>query len=194
MQELNRCWLGFPVPSAFAQKIADVQFAIKRKAGGEGARWLPAPELALFLVTIGEISPMTITRVQSVVSQVVQRHKPIALRLEGAGGSPNAVMPKSAWIGVNGDKPALFKLQQDLAICVKPLVQAIDDKPFEPVVEIGILRKFEERARTELGRAIKISATGVIGDFTLGSVHLFASTVTPTGLTLKSVFELPLAN
>lgn len=189
MQELNRCWLGFPVPTELRTKLAEVQVAIKRRAGGDNARWTAAHEFSIYLVSVGEVSTLTISKLQAVVGQVVVRHKPISLRLEGAGGSPNIVMPKSAWVGISGQTDALGKLQQDLAICVKPLVQAIDDKPFEPVVEIGVLRKFEEKARTDLGRAIKMSGTGVLGEFTLGAVHLLVSRSTPTGLVLQSAAE-----
>ena len=114
------------------------------------------------------------------------------LRLSGAGGSPNLTMPKTAWFGVGGETERLKKLRQDLAVCVRPLVTAVDEKEFEPVVEIGLLRKFEEKARSEMGRAIKVCGVGEMGTFELDAVHVLASRVTPTGPTLSSLKDYPL--
>lgn len=167
---------------------------IKNKVGSSAIRWLPASEIALTLVSVGEVSPSTMTKLQVVVQQVVTRHKPMQLQVVGAGGSPNMIMPKSAWVGIEGDKQALVNLQKDLAICSRSLITAIDDKPYEPVIEIGMLKKLEEKARTEMGRAIKMAGVGSLGEFNMASIHLLISKTTAIGQSLASVFEFPLSN
>jgi 2'-5' RNA ligase len=193
MSDLNRCWLGFPFAADLHEKIKAAQMQIRKRAGGDTIRWLPQGETALLLVTIGEVGSNTLLRIGSVVEQVVARHSAINLALEGAGGSPNVTMPKSAWIGVSGDVSALKKLRQDLSVCVRPLVTAIDDREYEAVVEVGLLRKFDERERTEMGRALKLSNLGVLGEFRLDAVHVLASRATTAGPALHSLKSFPLS-
>ncbi len=192
MAELYRCWLGYPLPAPLMEKVKDAQMQIRRRAGGDVTRWLPPGEIALYLVSLGEIANTSILRIEGIVEEVVKRHGKISLALEGAGGSPNVTMPKSAWIGITGETDKLKALRQDLAICVQQFVTAIDEKAFEPTVEIGMLRKFDDRARTEMGRSIKMSNVGALGEFTVDAVHLLASRATTVGPGLYSVANLPL--
>jgi 2'-5' RNA ligase len=192
MAELNRCWLGFPLPAPLLEKLKEAQMQVRKRAGSDAIRWHPPGELALQLVSLGEIANASILRIEGIVDQVVKRHGPMALALEGAGGSPNLTMPKSAWIGVVGDVDALKKLRQDLAICVQQFVTAIDEKEFEPVIEVGILRKFDDRARADMGRSIKVAGIGRLGEFVMPSVHVLASRATSAGPALHSIAELSL--
>jgi 2'-5' RNA ligase len=192
MSDLNRCWLGLPLDPHLHERIREAQMQIRKRAGGDAIRWLPQGEIALLLVTIGEVGSNTLLRIGAVVEQVVSRHSGIDLTLEGAGGSPNMTMPKSAWIGIGGDIAALKRLRQDLAVCVRPLVTAIDDKEYEAVVEIGLLRKFDDRARTEMGRSLKMANLGNLGTLRLDSVHVLASHATTAGPALYSLKSFPL--
>lgn len=192
MAELYRCWLGYPLPAPILEKVKEAQMQIRRRAGGDTARWIPPGEIALLLVSLGEIANASILRVQGIVEETVKRHGPISLRLEGAGGSPNMTMPKSAWIGLTGDTEKLKTLRQELALCVQQFVTAIDEKPFEPQIEVGLLRKFDDRARTEMGRAIKMCGVGDLGSFTMDAVHVLASHSTSAGPALHSVGCVPL--
>jgi 2'-5' RNA ligase len=190
--ELNRCWLGHPLPRPLLEKIKEAQMQIRRRAGSDAVRWLSPGEVALLLVSLGEIADASVLRVQGIVDQVAKRHAPLSLRLEGAGGSPNVTMPKSAWIGVHGDTDRLKALREDLAVCAQQFVTAVDEKPFEPLIEVGVLRKFDDRARTDMGRAIKMSGIGALGEFTVGAVHVLASRATSAGPALVSIAETPL--
>lgn len=192
MAELFRSWIGAPLPVPLLEKIKEAQFQIKRRAGGDAIRWIPQGELALLLVSVGEVGPPTLLRVGTLVEQVAARHSAIRLTLSGAGGSPNMTMPKSAWLGIAGDTEALKKLRQDLALCVRPLVTAIDEKPYEPVIEIGLLRKFDESARTEMGRSLKHANVGELGRFTLDALHVLSSRSTSAGPALYSLKAFPL--
>ncbi len=192
MADLNRCWLGYPLPLALLAKLKEAQMQIRKRAGSDAIRWHPPGELALHLVSLGEIANTSILRIQGIVEQVVTRHGKLALTLEGAGGSPNLIMPKTAWIGVGGETERLKALRQDLAICVQQFVTAIDEKEFEPAIEVGILRKFDDRARADMGRSIKVANIGALGEFTMDSVHVLASRATSAGPSLHSVASLPL--
>jgi 2'-5' RNA ligase len=193
MAELYRCWLGFPLPSSLAEKLKDAQMQVRRRAGGDTVRWTAPGEFALFLVSLGELANTSILRVQGILDEVVKRHPPMELAIEGVMGSPNATMPKSVVAGVVGDNEALKKLRADLAVCVQQFVTAIDEKPFEPAIELGVLRKFDDRARTEMGRAIKMSGVGELGGFRMDAVHVLASHATTAGPSLNSVAHAPLA-
>lgn len=193
MSELNRCWIGFPLPNELKAKIAEAQMAVRKRAGSDAIRWHPIGEVGLLLVSLGEVGHTTILRVEGMIQQVAKNHGPIALTLEGVGGSPSLTMPKSAWIGVGGEIDKLKAIRKDLAFAVSQLRTAIDEKEFEPVVEIGLLRKFDDRARTEMGRSLKMAQVELLGEFTMGSIHVLASRAGTSGPYLASMSELPLA-
>ncbi|MCH7945707.1 MAG: hypothetical protein IIC73_06810, partial [Armatimonadetes bacterium] len=62
----------------------------------------------------------------------------------------------------------------------------------EPTLQIGQLRKFNDRARADMGRSIRICKIGVLGEFTLDSVHVLCSEATSSGPSLHSVTSFPL--
>ena len=189
---LNRCWLGFPLPPAIAELVGSAQNEIRRRAGGDAIRWLPAGEIAVRLVSLGEVSPRTLALLDQPVGQVVGRHAPISLRLEGAGGSPNLTMPRTAWIGIAGEADALKALSHDLTACTGHLSETTDHTEFEATLQIGRLRKFDERARSEMGRSLRMSKIGVLGEFTLDSVHVLCAETGDTGPFLRSLTSFPL--
>jgi len=193
MAELNRCWIGFPLPKSLVVKVGEAQMAIRKRAGSDAIRWQPIGEVGLLLVSLGEVAHTTVLRVEAMLDQVAPKHAPITLTLEGVGGSPNVTMPKTAWIGVGGEVDKLKSLRKDLAIAVAQLRTAIDEKEFEPVIEIGMLRKFDDRARTEMGRSLKMASVGLLGEFSMGSVHVLASRASSSGPHLFSIAERPLA-
>lgn len=163
--------------------------SVRKRAGSDAIRWHPLGEVALMLVSLGEVAHTTVLRVEGLLDQVVARHGPVALTLEGVGGSPNATMPKSAWIGVGGEIERLKALRKDVSVCVAQLRTAIDEKEFEPVIEIGMLRKFDDRARTEMGRSIKMAGVGRLGEFSMDALHVLASRSTSAGPRLYSLAE-----
>ncbi|MCH8979939.1 MAG: hypothetical protein IH945_11965 [Armatimonadetes bacterium] len=187
MDALNRCWLGFPLPPEVSELVKQAQLEIKRRAGSDGIRWKPPGEIAVLLVSLGEVSPRTLALMEQAVGPAAGRHAPISLRLEGAGGSPNLTMPRSAWLGITGEVEALKSLQRDLAACTGHLSSTTDHTEFEPTIEIGRLRRFEESARTEMGRSLRMSKIGVLGEFTLDSVHVLCSEATSSGPSLRSI-------
>lgn len=190
MAELNRCWIGFPLPGDLKAKVAEAQMTVRKRAGSDAIRWHPIGEVGLLLVSLGEVGHTTVLRVEGLIDQVAKKHAPIQLSLEGVGGSPSATMPKTAWIGIGGEVDRLRALRKDLAAAVAKLRTAVDEKEFEPVVEIGMLRKFDDRARTEMGRSIKMAQVGSLGEFTMGSIHVLASRASSNGPYLASMAEL----
>jgi len=194
MAELNRCWLGFPLPRPLVEKIGEAQMQIRRRAGSDTIRWHPLGEVAVLLLSLGEIAPTTVLRVEGMMDQALKGHGPINLSLEGVGGSPNITMPKTAWVGITGETEKLKALRKDLANAVSQLRTAIDEKEFEPVIEIGMLRKFDDRARTEMGRSIKMAGVGNLGAFTMDSVHVLASRASNAGPHLYSMKEHSLSS
>ena len=192
MDALNRCWLGFPLPPEVSELVKSAQDDIRRRAGGDVIRWLPAGEIAVRLVSLGEVSPRTLALLDQAVEPAAARHASISLRLEGAGGSPNLTMPRSAWLGIAGEVDALKALREDLAACTLHLSSTTDHTGFEPTLQIGQIRKFDDRARADMGRSIRICKIGVLGEFILDSVHVLCAEAGATGPFLRSITSFPL--
>ena len=191
MADLHRCYLGFLLPQPAMDAIKNVQFDIKRRAGSSMIKWTPPGEIAISLVALGEINASTAARVQGLVTPIASRTQPMSISIEGIGASPNVTMPKTAWVGLGGEIEALDSLRQALQRETTPFRSGPAPEQ-ELNIEIGRLRTFDERARTEMGRAVKMARVGHIASVDLKELHVLSSRAGDHGPRLFSMLNMPL--
>ncbi len=192
MDILNRASLVFRLPIGIQEALNDTQIQIRRKAGADLVRWTPVNELALTLVTLGEISPLQIAQIGTAVNSIAPQFVPIDIVLAGLGGSPTNLQPRFLWIGLGGDVEALTQLNAHLERTVSPFLPGHEVRPFPAYLPIGRLKQESESNRSALGRAIRVAAIGEIGRFHAGSLELVRMAGTSAGPTMITVQSYPL--
>lgn len=155
LQELNRCAFGAILPHDLHEVFKVAQTEIRRK-GGDETRGIPAGELALVLVPLGEL------RVQQVVvaGELLDQTSVIpsfSMTLQGLSGRPNATMPKSAVVELGGERDRLIQLAQVLRTEAGKLFPVPDSPPFDAGLEIARLRSLNDKGRSDLGRALRVA-------------------------------------
>ena len=193
MQELNRCHFGFRLPSSLAEPVKQVQQEIRRRGADDSLKFYQPHEIGIILLSLGELSPMTMTRVCQVAAPIAARCPKYAVTLAGVGGSPNNVMPKTVWVGVRDEPGFLTLFAKALRDSVQGVVALPDHNPFEPQVEIGRLRTFTDKARGDIGRAVKMTQEREIGAFPLEALELLVNEAGPSGPYLRAVKTLSLS-
>lgn len=194
MQELNRCHFGFRLPSSLAEPVKQTQQEIRRRGADDSLKFAQPHEIAIILLSLGELSPASMKRACEVAAPIAAKCPRYAVNLAGVGGSPNNVMPKTVWIGIV-DEPGYLKLFADaLRGAMAGIVPLPDHNPFELQVEIGRLRSFNDRARGEIGRALKMTQDREVGSFPIETLELLVNEAGPSGPYLRAVETLPLSS
>lgn len=192
MSELTRTTLGFRLPDDVREGLASAQMQLRRRAGSESARWTPAHELYLTLCPLGELSAATLARIPHVIGPAIAQFPPLQISVEGLGGSPSPTQPRLLWAGISGDVERLERLHEATERSLAPLGMNREVHKFAPNILLGRLRAESEIARSELGRALRMTQLGVIGSWTATQVDLLKGDVGPYGPTTVSMGSFPL--
>ena len=143
------------------------------------------------LATLGEQPWESVKRATTALRPICLARPPLKLRLEGLAGLPNNNQPRYVVVNVGGDDEALRALQADIARAVAPLLSP-SEKVFAPQVTLGRLKVESEQHRTALGRAVRMTASEVLGEWTASSVELLRSEADQSGVHLAAVENFPL--
>lgn len=192
MELLTRASLGFRLPIEIQASLTDAQTALKRRGGADGARWTAPHELHLSLCALGELTIPQMVRVQETLPAVAESHTPFDLSLEGIGGSPNATQPRYAWAGVAGDLAALQALHGAVEAVLGSLHLPRESRPLAAHIVLGRLKMESERARSDLGRAVRLCGVGSMGSWRVEALELLKAEVGPMGPTTVLVQSYPL--
>lgn len=193
MEMLTRATLGIRIPETAAAALAEVQADLRRRAGGEHARWFPTSDFVLTLAVLGELTVPQIARVQATVPDALHAFAAFPVSLRGVGGSPNATQPRVVWVGVDEGSDTLLGLHRTLDATLAPLGLPRESRPLMAHVPLGRLRSDSEQARSALGRTLRHASEDPLARFDVAEVWLWKSEVGPTGPTLSDVARWPLA-
>ncbi|HEY3781688.1 MAG TPA: RNA 2',3'-cyclic phosphodiesterase [Fimbriimonadaceae bacterium] len=191
MEELNRCFVGIRLPQEAQAKLAEVQLAIRHKAGSDVVRWSNTAELQIIVLPLGELLVERVHQVMSLLPNIAAQFRPFEITLEGLGGSPSALQPRFPWVGVGGDAQVLMNLHLALERSLMPLLPNYQAKGFQGHIDLGRIKIESEQNRTALGRAIKMSPTGCIYRMAVTQFDLFRSATSSGGVHLVTEGSYP---
>ena len=127
-----RLFVAVDMPAEVKEKLASLQTAIP------GVRWLPAEQLHLTLVFLGEIEPENLDGLCSALAAIAV--PPFTLTFDRTGCFPHPGAPKVLWAGVK-QQPALA----GLALLVREAAESCgiktDERPFSPHITLGRSRQ-----------------------------------------------------
>ena len=106
-----RCFLGLPLPDEARDALRGACAALRMRASGRNARWVPWENLHLTVRFLGESDPRQIRAVTDEVSAVCQSVEAPELQIGEPGVFPGrGSRPLVFWAGVRGDTRALDEL------------------------------------------------------------------------------------
>jgi 2'-5' RNA ligase len=129
------------------------------------ARWLRPDKLHCTLVFLGSPNAEQVARFVEAIDALAARHRPFALRLQGAGTFVTARAPSVLWLGVEGELAALGALQADAQASLGG-----EERVYQPHVTLA---RAKEAAHLEPLRA-ELSAV-TLPTFPVSRVTLFES-------------------
>ena len=100
-------------------------------------RWTLPERWHLTLLFLGAVPDRQVPDLVEALGPEVAATAPGRLRLSGAGRFGSARRPQVAWIGLDGDVPALTDLAGRLARQARRLRLEVEDRPFRPHLTVG---------------------------------------------------------
>ncbi len=163
------------LPAECARTLAEMQGAL-RKFGAD-VRWTAIPSIHLTLKFLGEMDPAVLPELKGAL-RALSASDPFTLRLEGMGAFPTLQRPRVIWCGIEGDRPALSLLQENVEMaCVNAGFEK-EDRPFQPHLTLG--RVQGKRNLQALVDYIRIARSPGC-EFVVDHFRIYRSTLTPQG-------------
>ncbi|HZD69377.1 MAG TPA: RNA 2',3'-cyclic phosphodiesterase [Actinomycetes bacterium] len=135
----GRLFFAVPVPSPTKAQIEALLPEISRSI--PAARIAAAAGWHLTLAFLGQVRPESASDVVKVGETAVAGLSPARLRLEGAGGFPNARRARVLWAGVTGDVDVLASLAATLAAECRRVGLRFEERELHPHLTLARLQR-----------------------------------------------------
>ncbi|HYF58899.1 MAG TPA: RNA 2',3'-cyclic phosphodiesterase [Burkholderiaceae bacterium] len=157
----------------------------ERVAAATGARAVPAANLHLTLVFLGEVDPARVDALRDATAGVAARHPAFDLVFDVPGAFAGA---RVAWLAPSAPPPGLLALQAALARACVGAGVTIDARRYAPHVTLA--RKLPAAAARGADR---MPAPGTAVGWRAGDVALMRSSPAPGGVVYDAIARAPLA-
>jgi 2'-5' RNA ligase len=185
-----RLFFSVPLPDAARTAAAKVVREMRRAAGAEAPlSWTKDEQLHFTIAFLGEQPEDALPRLREAAASCAElRAFPVDLR--GAGAFPNARRPRVIWLAVGDGAEQLEQLAGRLCTALRERGFVIEERPFRGHLTAARVKPGGERAAS---RALQSAPRDTIAKFTVASLCLMQSKLSPRGAQHSVVGEIKLA-
>jgi RNA 2',3'-cyclic 3'-phosphodiesterase len=179
MPERTRTFIAIAVPRSVERKLAGLQSELAQAL--PECRWTRAMPFHLTLAFLGDIPSNLVTEVCRVVASSTRTIEPFEIESAGLGAFPSTVRPRVIWAGVSAcNQEKLIDLQGLVVNALAEIGHKPDDQRFHPHVTLGRIKPGGQ-GRRDITRLMHSPSNGWTSRWLVEDVHVFASTLGPTG-------------
>lgn len=149
-----------------------------KKSGNSIINWADPNKLHLTLEFLGNIEESIIENINTIIDETCRPHKAFELELSGVGTFGNQNKPHVLWVGIK-HCPELMLIQNSLHLKLQQLGLELEQRPFNPHVTLGRIKKIENIQR--FNEIIIRNYDTTLGKNLVKSIVLFESALTPSG-------------
>lgn len=142
-------------------------------------RWANPENMHLTVKFLGDVDVLEIPRVCGAVSRAVEDMAPFQLEVAGAGAFPDAVRPRTVWLGVHAGSDAMTELHERIQAALAPLGFRAEGRRFRPHITLGRVR--DSLAGSRFAQVLAEQADFIAGEMIVGDVAIFSSELSRTG-------------
>ena len=184
-----RAFLAIDPPEVVLDNIQALQNRLKKSIQG-AIRWVRPEGIHLTLKFFGDISAYDVENISEAIANKTANVPPITLEIRGMGAFPDLNRPRVIWLGINGQLAPLLSLQRDLEEVFSKLGFPKENRPFRAHLTMGRVKV----PKGIIGLAPSVEAEGnlMAGNFTVGEITLFQSSLSPQGAIYSKLAAFPL--
>jgi 2'-5' RNA ligase len=185
-----RLFFSVPLTDAARAAAAKVVREMRRAAGSEAPlSWTKDEQLHFTIAFLGEQPEDALPRLRDAAASCAEL-RAFALDLRGAGAFPNARRPRILWLGVGDGAQQLEQLAGRLCTGLRERGFVLEERPFRGHLTAARVKPGGERAAS---RALESAPRDTIAKFTVASLCLMQSKLSPHGAQHSIVYEIKLA-
>lgn len=184
-----RAFLAIDPPAVVLENIQAMQNRFKKSIQGV-IRWVRPEGIHLTLKFFGDISAHDAENISEVIAKRTTAVPPFALEIIGLGAFPDVTRPRVIWLGITGQLGSLLSLQKDLEEEFFILGFPKEDRPFRAHLTMGRVKV--PKGIIGLAPAVEAGGNLTAGNFTVGEVTLFQSSLSPRGAIYTKLAAFPL--
>ncbi len=188
-----RTFIAVELNEEFRDHLAHLQDRLRGQLSPRSVRWVRPGGIHLTLKFLGDTRPEQVEAVRAVLGQAVSGISPFTLSVGGLGCFPNSRRPRVIWVGLHEPTGTLASLRNAVESHVAPLGFPTEGRPFQPHLTLGrVHRRASKSEVREVGEVVEASATGDLGEMTVGGVSFIKSELRPSGAVYTNLCEAQL--
>ena len=191
-----RSFVAVELPEPILEAVG--QLSGRLRASGARATWVKPENMHLTLRFLGEVDEENINRLKAILSDSYRGMSPFTLSVRGVGAFPNMRRPSVVWVGAVVAREARSQVElgneralgnegaeaiETAYLAAESAARAIglapEEKAFHPHLTLARIR--DAREAPPLVACLERERDFCAGDFTVHSVSLFSSRLTPHG-------------
>jgi 2'-5' RNA ligase len=189
-----RAFIAVDLGAAIRDGVDEIVANLKRTPGARNVRWVAAQNIHLTLKFLGNLPPGSHEQVKQVLSTVAAATRPMEVEIGELGYFPSARTPRVLWIGVQG-APELAGLQRMLEAATVKLGFPREDRAYSPHLTIGRVRNGTRATdMPDLLDHMNRLNPAPVGRMRITAIHLFSSTLTPSGPEYRKISSASLVS
>lgn len=192
MNELLRLFVALPLNPELTARIGRLQEALRRELTGDVVRWVPAGQVHLTLLFLGDVAADRLPELKTALSGACAGQPTLSLRVEGLGAFPRRGPPRVLWLGLTGEVAGLAGLQGRVEAAAGPFAARPGRKPFHPHLTLGRVRDRDRGAAKAVERTLAGFGFGESWPWEAGEVRLMRSVLDPAGAVHARLAGFPL--
>jgi 2'-5' RNA ligase len=180
MEEV-RCFIAIELPDGVKRGLRELQAQLKA-ASLAPVKWVDPENIHLTLKFLGNVAAGRLDKIGQAMTEAVQGTSSFSLEVKELGVFPNPKRVQIVWVGVSGETEKLAILQQRIESGLEKLGFPSENRRFTPHLTLARLRdRATPQEREKLGQTIAETEFAAAGSFTVNSVKLMKSQLTPEG-------------
>ena len=167
---------------------------------GARATWVKPENMHLTLRFLGEVEAERVEKLAAILTDACQGKPPFTLAVRGIGAFPNPRKPEVIWAGAEPLEGPLAEVRIAAENAARAIGLPPDDKAFRAHLTLARLRDRRAAKALEVGgwtvgsrlrEYLERERDFAAGEFTVRSVSLFSSELTPHGPVYRRLEEFP---
>ncbi len=153
---MRRLFVALELPAPVADALTHIRHRLQYHAS-HPVRWVDSHNYHLTLLFLGEVEEAHLPAIRAAVDTArASIHALPHLHLTTVGAFRSLRQPKTIWVGVGGNLPALQQCYQAVVDAMAPLGFAPDKPTFQPHITLGRThRDASSNSIATLGRALE---------------------------------------
>jgi len=187
MAQTTRTFLAIDVPPPVSERLAKLQSRLAPLV--PAFRWGDSTHFHMTLAFLGDVPFAELNEVCDAAKKAARSCRRFEVRVAGLGAFPKPERPRVVWAGFDGPGlEPLAELHKAVLANLRRIGRTPEDSRFTPHVTLGRLRTGRDKSRPptpcpDLSPLIEQHKDWAAGEFTVGEVVAYSSTLTPEGPT-----------